>query len=93
LNQSIKNSSSNKLQNADSVLLAISGMGCENCVTRVRNSLLMLDGVHGADLFLNMAMAEVYFDSNLVSAKTLVAAVAKAGNDGRHQYQARIISM
>ena len=77
---------------ADSALLAVRGMGCENCATRVRNSLLSLDGVYGVDVYLNMATAEVSYDSKKVSADALVNAVARAGNDGRHEYRAELVA-
>ena len=67
-------------------------MGCENCVTRVRNSLLALKGVYGVDVDLNMALAEVSYDRERISANELVAAVSCAGNDGRHQYRAELIT-
>lgn len=84
--------SSDELRNADSALLAVAGMGCENCVTRVRNSLLSLDGVLTANIYLNMAMAEVSFDSRKISTKALVEAVSRAGNDGRHEYRAELVA-
>jgi len=77
---------------ADSALLAVWGMGCPNCATRVRNSLLALDGVYAVDIYLNTAMAEVSFDSQKVSVKMLVEAVSRAGNDGRHEYRAELVS-
>ena len=80
------------IQSADRILLSISGMGCQNCATRVRNGLLSLEGVHDAEIMLNMGMAEVYFDEKKISAEMLVQAVAEAGNDGRHNYQAQVIS-
>lgn len=80
------------IQSADRVLLSISEMGCPNCATRVRNGLLLLDGVHDAEVMLNMHMAEVYFDEKKVSVAMLVQAVAGAGNDGRHNYQAQAIT-
>jgi copper chaperone CopZ len=80
------------IQNADRILLSVSGMGCPNCATRVRNGLLLLDGVHGAEVMLNMHMAEVYFDEKKVSAEMLIQAVADAGNDGRHNYLAQVIT-
>ncbi len=80
------------LRNADSALLAVWGMGCPNCVTRVRNSLLSVEGVLGVDVYLNMAMAEVRYDGGKISPDVLVNAVARAGNDGRHEYRAQIIS-
>ena len=81
-----------EMQNADSALLAVRGMGCPNCVTRVRNSLLTVDGVYGVDVYLNMALAEVRYDSQKVSAKVLSEAVSRAGNDGRHSYCAELIA-
>ena len=86
-----KSSSADQIRNADSALLAIWGMGCENCATRVRNSLLALEGVYGVDIYLNMALAEVRYDSRKVPAEMLVEAVSRAGSDGRHAYRAQLI--
>jgi copper chaperone len=80
-----------QLESADTATLAIRGMGCENCATRVRNSLLSLDGVHTVDIYLNMALAEVRYDGNKIPATNLVAAVSRAGNDGRHHYVAELL--
>ena len=88
-----KNSvSADQLQQAARATLLVRGMGCENCVTRVRNSLLSLDDVYGVDVYLNMALAEVRYDSKKVSADALVNAVSRAGNDGRHEYRAEVIA-
>jgi copper chaperone CopZ len=87
-----KTASVDQIQKADTATLAVWGMGCENCVTRVRNSLLSLDGVYGVDVYLNMALAEVSYDSKKISADALVNAVSGAGNDGRHNYRAELIS-
>ena len=81
-----------EIRNTDCAVLTVRGMGCENCATRVRNSLLSLEGVYGVDVYLNMAMAEVRYDSRKVSTVTLVNAVSRAGNDGRHQYHAELIA-
>lgn len=83
--------SAESLRNADSALLAVWGMGCPNCATRVRNSLLSVEGVLGADVYLNMALAEVRYDGRKVSPEVLVNAVSRAGNDGRHEYRAQLI--
>jgi copper chaperone CopZ len=87
-----KTASADQIQKADNATLAVWGMGCENCVTRVRNSLLSLDGVYGVDVFLNMALAEVRYDSKKLSPNVLVNAVSSAGNDGHHQYRAELIA-
>lgn len=84
--------SADQLQKADRATLVVWGMGCQNCVTRVRNSLLSLNGVYGVDVYLNMALAEVSYDSKKVSASELVSAVSRAGNDGRHRYCAELIA-
>jgi Cu+-exporting ATPase len=89
-----KSVSADQIRKADSsALLAVWGMGCENCVTRVRNSLLSLDGVYTVDIHLNMAIAEVIFNSEIVSAQALIEAVSCAGNDGRHEYRAELLAV
>lgn len=80
------------LQNADSALLAVSGMGCQNCATRVRNGLLLLEEVFYAQISLNMGLAEVFYDGRKVSVEALVNAVVGSGNDGRHEYRAEIVA-
>ena len=84
--------SAGELQKADIATLAVWGMGCENCATRVRNSLLSLDGVHRVDVYLNMALAEIRYDIKHVSVNMLVDAVSRAGNDGRHEYRAEVLA-
>lgn len=88
-----KTTPADRLHKADLALLAIKGMGCQNCATRVRNSLLSLEGVYDVDIYLNMAMAEVTFDSQQVSSRMLVEAVSQAGNDGRHNYLAQLVAI
>ena len=87
-----KTASIDQIQKSDIATLAVWGMGCENCVTRVRNSLLTLDGVYGVDVYLNMAVAEVRYDSIRLSPNKLVMAVSAAGNDGHHKYRAELMA-
>lgn len=75
--------------NRRTALLAISGMGCPNCAGRVRNSLVALYGVTEAVVDHVTGRAEVTFNPTLISLPALTDAVAGAGNDGRHAYQAR----
>ena len=82
----------NQISNVDRVLLAIGGMGCQNCATRVRNSLLSLDGVFTVEVYLTMAIAEVLFSNEKVSVQKLVEAVSFAGNDGHHSYSAELVT-
>jgi len=78
------------IRSADNILLSVSGMGCQNCATRVQNGLLTLDGVFHVEMNLGMGMAEVFYDAKKHSVDDLIGAVAGAGNDGRHQYRAEI---
>ena len=82
-----------QVETADKATLAIWGMGCENCATRVRNSLRMLDGVYGVKVYLDMSIAEVSYNREKISPTELAPAVGRAGNDGRHQYRAELIAM
>jgi len=86
-----KTVSANQICRADHILLAIWGMGCENCAMRVRNSLLSLDGVHAVQVNLKKALAEISFDHRKVSVIMLLNAVSSTGNNGRHIYTAQLI--
>jgi copper chaperone CopZ len=77
-----------ELQTQRTALLAVQGLGCPNCSARVRNSLLSLHGVTEAHVDHQFGSAQVAFNPDLVSLPLLIAAVAQAGNDGRHEYRA-----
>jgi len=72
-------------------LLAVYGMGCPNCAARVRNSLLSLYGVIEAYVDHVFGMAQVVFNPELATVEALLLAVARAGNDGRHEYGAQLL--
>jgi len=72
--------------------LAVQGMGCVNCGTRVRNSLLTLAGVVSADVDWQSGLALVDYVPAKTTVDVLVRAVAEAGNDGRHNYRAQPIA-
>jgi hypothetical protein len=48
--------------------------------------------VYDANVMLDLRLAEIYFDEKRVTPDTLLHAVTAAGNDGRHDYQALVIS-
>jgi len=79
------------LQNATVVFLTIQGMGCPRCATRVQNGLLKLEGVLTANVFLEEGMAVAAYDPAAVEIDDLIAAIAAAGGDSRHHYQAQLI--
>ena len=86
-----KSPSTEERQETATALLAVEGMGCPNCVARVRNSLLGVYGVVSADIALEPGSAQVIFNPKLAGPNDLKRAVAAAGGDGRHEYRAYLI--
>ncbi len=86
-----KVTSAEDLTDARIVALAISGMGCINCGTRVRNGLLALDGVVSADVDWERGLAFVDYVPAQTNVDAILSAVTAAGNDGRHNYRAKVI--
>lgn len=86
-----KAATAEELANRATVSLAIFGMGCPNCAARVRNSLLSTTGIVGAAVDHVTASGTVIFNPDLVVPSAIVAAVARAGNDGRHRYWAELL--
>lgn len=79
------------LSNAMIAYLAVGGMGCPRCATRVKNGLLGMDGVLLVEVQLEQGIAAAAFDQNIVNTNDLLLAVAAAGNDGRHNYSAQLL--
>ncbi len=50
-----------------------------------------LDGVFEASVYLENAVAEVYYDPNQVKVQDMVNAVASAGDAQKHRYRAQVI--
>lgn len=76
---------------AQIVILTVSGLGCENCANRVRNSLLRLDGVISADVGLAHGLAIIDYVASKTNLNDILLAVVAAGNDGHHHYRAEIV--
>ncbi len=76
---------------AQTVILTVWGLGCENCANRVRNSLLRLDGVVSAVIALAHGLAMVDYVPSKTNLNDILLAVAAAGNDGHHHYRAAIV--
>lgn len=77
-------------RDARAAWLDVSGMGCEHCVTRVRNGLLRLKGVLRADVELEDELVVVAYNPQEASPGDLLRAIRGAGNDGKHKYYASI---
>ena len=87
-----KNVVAEDLTDARIVGLAVLGMGCVNCGTRVRNGLLALDGVVSADVDWERGLAFVDYVPARTNVDSILGAVVAAGNDGHHNYRAKVIS-
>ena len=77
------------LRESAEAVLNVRGMGCVNCVTRVRNALLRLPGVLAAQVELDghaYGHARVSFDSKRTRLQDLLDAVAGAGEGSHHAY-------
>ena len=86
-----KNVVAEDLTDARIVGLAVLGMGCVNCGTRVRNGLLALDGVVSADVDWERGLALVDYVPAKTNVDSILGAVVAAGNDGHHNYRAKVI--
>ena len=87
-----KTPTSEELNSSHTTFLAIYGMGCPNCAARVRNSVLSLYGVSGADVDHQAGMGRVVFNPDLTTVTAIIDAVAQAGVDGRHEYGAALLA-
>lgn len=82
-----------RLDQAAVAYLAVGGMGCPRCATRVRNGLLALGGTLLAEVFLQEGLAAVACDPERAGPEDLVGAVAGSGHDGRHRYRAQVLAL
>lgn len=80
------------LRTSAAAVLRITGMGCPNCATRVRNSLLQVPGVLAAGVELDARLARVNFDDRRTGLADLLHAVARAGAGSHHSYSATLVS-
>jgi copper chaperone CopZ len=77
-----------ELEDLTDTVLRVSGMGCVNCATRVRNALISKVGVVDARVDHVYGSALVRHNPEMVAAEDLPHLVESAGNDGRHHYAA-----
>lgn len=80
-----------ELASTQAVRLMVSGMGCINCAARVHNGLISLAGVAEVSVDHLAGTADIVYNPRLVSPDSMLAAVARAGNDGRHSYRATFV--
>jgi copper chaperone CopZ len=87
-----KISTAEEQESIELALLAVSGMGCPNCANRVRNSLLSIYGVVDAYVDHSAGIAQVSFNPAIETIDDLISAVTRAGGDGQHEYQAKLLA-
>lgn len=87
----LKTAEPEALARAETAVLGVTGMGCQTCVTRVRNSLLSRPGVMQVQIDLFAALALIHYEPERIESHGLIEAVAAAGNDGRHVYRASVL--
>lgn len=76
------------LERSGTAFLAVSGMGCPNCAARVRNALVLTDGVLEAEVEHTAGLAVVSFQREKVDVATLRRALAAAAAGTHHRYAA-----
>ena len=57
------------------IIIKIKGMGCQNCVNAVTESLAELDGVSKVNVSLEKESAEVEFDESKINAEKMIEAI------------------
>ena len=57
------------------IIIKIKGMGCQNCVNAVTESLNELDGVSKVNVSLEKESAEVEFDESKINSDKMIEAI------------------
>ncbi len=57
------------------IIIKIKGMGCQNCVNAVTESLTELEGISKINVSLEKESAEVEFDESKINADKMIAAI------------------
>ena len=57
------------------IIIKIKGMGCQNCVNAVTESLNELDGISKVNVSLEKESAEVEFDESKINSEKMIEAI------------------
>lgn len=71
--------------------LAISGLNCPNCATRVRNALISCLGVTDAVIDHFDGLGEITYNPDQIQPASFVEVISKAGDGGKHNYSAMLL--
>lgn len=86
-----KTSSAEENQKTLQAYLAISGLNCPNCATRVRNALISTFGVTNAIIDHADGLGEVTYNPDMIQPASFVEVISKAGDGGKHSYSAMVL--
>ncbi len=64
---------------AESAVIKVSGMSCDDCVDRIQSALLKLDGVDKAVVDLKSGSADVTFNNEVLKLDDIRTAITKIG--------------
>lgn len=81
------------LSGAQSVDLAIAGMGCSNCANRIRNALLAIPPVLEVRVNVPSSLAHVWYDGSRIGIAEIVAAVGVIGETTHHRFIAEPVGI
>lgn len=76
------------LERSATAFLAVSGMGCPTCAARVRNALVLTEGVLEAEVDHGSGLAVVSYVPGAVEVEAMIRAVDAAAEGTRHTYRA-----
>jgi len=79
------------LRRSSLAIMAVQGMGCPTCATRVQNGLLERAGVVRAVVRLQKQLAWVNYDPATVTPQDLADAVSQAGKASNHVYRGVVV--
>ncbi len=57
------------------IIIKIKGMGCQNCVNAVMESLSEIDGINKVNVSLEKELAEVEYDELIVNADKMIETI------------------
>ncbi len=61
------------------IIIKIKGMGCQNCVNAVMESLSEIDGINKVNVSLEKELAEVEYDELKVNADKMIETIKELG--------------
>lgn len=83
--------SAEEMTRSQHAYLAISGLNCPNCATRVRNALISCLGVTDVVIDHFDGLGDVTYNPDQIQPASIVEVISKAGDGGKHSYSAMVL--